>query len=272
MGSVRQIKVTVQGSGLCNLIPEVLNVAIPELSDLGLIGCSSCAVDESEAFDFDKRLGVRVAVQLRWWTGTKFVSMCQGKGSDVGPLNEIGGREVRRSQLIASRLGCRHKGRKSHSRSIAAAQRQNRGRNGFTNLYSICFILPVRNLLQILLQLRVERRGKRRIDRNQDVMGRLVCRSLGRCSSRDMREAYCIRLESSVDVIDGVEDGGVQYGKVASRVYCGRLGARGSDDRQKSPVPFDDRVDRFGRGGWMIVVICFGDVGEDGYGTPETET
>jgi len=75
-------------------------------------------------------------------------------------------------------------------------------------------------------------------------MGRLVCRSLGRRSSRDMREANCVRFEGSVDVIDGVEDGRVQYGEVASRVYCGRLGARGSYDRQKSPVPFDGRVDR----------------------------
>ena len=46
MRALRQIEVMVQGCGLCNLIPEVLNVAIPELSNLGLIRRTSCAVDE----------------------------------------------------------------------------------------------------------------------------------------------------------------------------------------------------------------------------------
>ena len=52
-----------------------------------------------------------------------------------------------------------------------------------------------------------------------------------------------IRLEVSVDVIDGVEDSGVQYGEVASGMHRGWLGAGGSNDRQKSLVPFDGRVD-----------------------------
>ena len=63
--------------------------------------------------------------------------MCQSKGSDLGPLDEIRGREVGRRQLIASRLGFRHEGRKSHGRSIVASQRQNCGRNGFTNFDAV---------------------------------------------------------------------------------------------------------------------------------------
>src|SRR6202051_1322643 len=175
-----------QSGGLCNLIPEVLNVAVPELSNLGLIRGTSCTVDKPQTFDFDKGSGVLVARQLRGRTGTKFVSMCQSKGSDVGPLNEIRRREVGRRQLVTSRLGRWHEGRKSHSRSIAAPQRQNRGRNGFTNLDAIGFVPPARSLLQVLLKLRVERRSKSGVERNEDIVSRLVCRSLDRRSSRDI--------------------------------------------------------------------------------------
>jgi len=50
-----------QSRGLRDLIPEVLNVAVPELPDLGLIRGASCTADESKTFDFIEGLGVLVA-------------------------------------------------------------------------------------------------------------------------------------------------------------------------------------------------------------------
>jgi len=113
-----------QSRGLCDLVPEVLSIAIPELSDLGLIGCTSCAVDESQTFDLVKRPGVLVAGQMGRWTGTKFIGMRQSKWRDLGPLDEIRRREVGRSQLVVSRLGVWNERRRSRSRSVAASQCQ----------------------------------------------------------------------------------------------------------------------------------------------------
>src|SRR5882757_6463938 len=50
--ALRQIEVMRQSCGLCDLIPEVLNVAVPELTDLGLIRSTSRARDKSKTFDF----------------------------------------------------------------------------------------------------------------------------------------------------------------------------------------------------------------------------
>src|ERR1700732_3059174 len=102
-------------------------------------------------------------------------------------------------------------------------------------------------------------------------MGCLVCCRLSGSPSRDMREMNRIRLEVSVDVVDGVEDGSMQHREVASGMYRGRLGARGPHDHQQSPVPFDDGVHRWD-GGRMVVIVCYGDAGEAGDRTPETST
>jgi hypothetical protein len=47
-----QIDVMRQSRGLCDLVPEVLNVAIAEPTDLGLICGTSCTGDDSKTFDF----------------------------------------------------------------------------------------------------------------------------------------------------------------------------------------------------------------------------
>jgi hypothetical protein len=51
-----------------------------------------------------------------------------------------------------------------------------------------------------------------------------------------------IRLEVFVNIVDGVEDGGMEHSEVASGMNGGRLGAGSPNDQQQSPVPFNDRV------------------------------
>src|SRR5216683_509261 len=233
-----------QRCGLCDLIPEVLNVAIPELPNLGLIRGTSCAGDESKTFDFVEGQSVVLAGQLRRWAWAKFVGMGQCKRSDLRPLDEIRRREVGGRQLIASRLVFRHEGRKDGGRSVVVSQREDCSGNVLTLLDAVGLVPSIRNLCQILLKLRVERRCKSGVERNEYVMGRLVCCCLSGSPSRDMRVANRIRLEVSIDVVNGVEDGSMEHREAASGMYRGRLSAGGPRDHQQSSVPFDNRVHR----------------------------
>src|SRR5437764_13931421 len=99
---------TRQRSGLGDLIPEVLDVTVPELPNLGLIRGASCAGDKSKALYFVEGLGVLVPCEQRRRAGTKFAGPRQGKWSDLSPLDKIRRGEVGRRELIASRLVCRH--------------------------------------------------------------------------------------------------------------------------------------------------------------------
>src|SRR5258708_36026704 len=93
-----------QSCRLCDLIPEVLNVAIPELPYLGLVRGTSCAGDESKTFDLVEGQGVLLAGQWRRRTGTNIIGVRKSKRCDAWPLDEIRRREVGWRQLIASML------------------------------------------------------------------------------------------------------------------------------------------------------------------------
>ena len=80
--------------GLCDLVPEVLDVAIPELSDLGLVGVASGAVNKAQALDFVEGFCVDIAGELRRRCGTKFIGTGEGEGCDFGPLDKVCGGEV----------------------------------------------------------------------------------------------------------------------------------------------------------------------------------
>src|SRR5260370_883337 len=261
-----------QSCRLCDLIPEVLNVAIPELPYLGLVRGTSCAGDESKTFERVEGQGVLLAGQWRRRTGTKCIGVRKSKRCDAWPLDEIRRREVGWRQLIASRLVFRHEGRKDSGRSIVASQRQNCSGYVLTLLDAVGFVASIRNLCQILLKLRVECRGEGGIERDENIMGSLVCCCLSGSPSRGMRVTNRIRLEVSVDVVDGVKDSSMQHGEAASGMDRRRLGARRPHDRQQSPVPFDDRVHRLSGRGGMIVMICCCGAGGTGDGSPETST
>ena len=70
-----EIEVVSQSGGLRDLVPEILNVAVPEFSDLSLVGGAGCAVDEAEALEFIEGLCVGVAGELRGWAGAEFVGV-----------------------------------------------------------------------------------------------------------------------------------------------------------------------------------------------------
>ena len=62
-------------------------------------------------------------------------------------------------------------------RSILLPKSQNLSRDGFADSYAICFVLAVCYLCQVLLKLLVEVWLKSRLERNQDIMSRLISRS-----------------------------------------------------------------------------------------------
>src|SRR5439155_3567452 len=113
---------TLYRGSLCDLVPEVLDAAVPELADLGLFRSASCAVNEPETFDLIEDLSIKGACECRRRTGTELVGPLQRKGSDLGPLGKIRWREIRRRQLVVSGLGSRDVRRWSYIGSIGAAR------------------------------------------------------------------------------------------------------------------------------------------------------
>src|SRR3984885_11629070 len=214
-----------QCRGLRDFVPEVLNVAVPEVSNLGLLLGTRFTANEAQTLDFIEGPCVLLAGQLRWRPRAKFISACQGEGSDLRPLYEVSWCEIRRRELVVSRLVSRNKRRQSDSRSVGAAERQNLCGNFLSDGDAVRFVLSFRNLRQVLLKFSVERCLKRRVECDQGVMRRLVCRGWLRSQSRDVRETYQVRTIGSFDIVDRVKDGSMQNGKAASRMNGGRLGA-----------------------------------------------
>src|SRR4029077_21038561 len=99
-----QTEVMPQCRALRDFVPEVLNVAIPESSNQGLLRGAGCAGDEAQTHDFIENLGVLVARQLGWRSGTKFISTRDGKRSDLRPLREVRWCEIGRRELVISWL------------------------------------------------------------------------------------------------------------------------------------------------------------------------
>src|SRR5258705_6532317 len=152
-----------QRRGLCDFVPEVLNVAVPEGSNQGLYAGESLAGNETQTVDFVEDSCVLVARQLGWRSGTKFVSACQGERSDLRPLCEVRWCEIGRRELVVSRLASRDKRRQSDIRSVGVAQRQNLGGDGLPDGDTIRLVLSFRNLGQVLLKFSVERCLERRV-------------------------------------------------------------------------------------------------------------
>src|SRR5207244_201898 len=148
--------------------------------------------------------GVVVACQLGRRAGTKFVAARQGKRRDLRPLREIRCREIGWCQLVASRLDSRNERRRRDARSVIASQGQDLSRNGLSYRDAISLILPIRNLRQVLLKLGVECRLKSWRERNQQVMGGLLCRSESGSTQRDVWEANQAWLTHAVDRVNCV--------------------------------------------------------------------
>src|SRR5580704_8380196 len=106
-----------QCRGLRDFVPEVLNVAVPEVSNLGLLLGTSFTANEAQTLDFIEGPCVLLAGQLRWRPRAKFISAC----------------EIRRRELVVSRLVSRNIRRQSDSRRVGAAERQNPSSNFLAN-------------------------------------------------------------------------------------------------------------------------------------------
>src|ERR1700726_5157275 len=111
-----------QRRGLRDFVPEVLNVAVPEISNQGLLRTASVAGNETQTLDFVENPCVLLARQLRRWSGTKFISARQGERSDLRPLCEVRRCEVGRRELVVSRLVSGDERRRSDARPVGAAE------------------------------------------------------------------------------------------------------------------------------------------------------
>src|SRR5207245_7153536 len=126
-----------QRGSLCDLVPEVLDVAVPELADLGLFRSAGCAVNEPETFNFIEDLSINVACEYRRRTGTELIGLLQSKRHDPRPLGKIRWREIRRRQLVVSGLGPRDVRRWSYICSISIARSEQLTGNCLPNGYSL---------------------------------------------------------------------------------------------------------------------------------------
>src|SRR6266403_4534893 len=113
---------TIQRRSLGDLVPEVLDIAVPELADLGLFRSAGCTGNEPETFDFVEDPSINGACECGRRPGAEFVRLLQRKQCDLGPLGEIRWREIRRRQLVVSGLVTRDVRRWSYIRSIGAAR------------------------------------------------------------------------------------------------------------------------------------------------------
>src|SRR5205814_9311116 len=153
----------IQRRSLRDLVPEVLDVAVPELADLGLFRSAGCTVNEPETFDFVEDPSINGACECGTRPGTELVRPLPRKRRDLGPLGKIRWREIRRRQLVVSGLGSGDVRWWSYIRSISTARSEQLTGNCMSHDYSLSFSLVIAKQCEILLQFRVQRRLKRRI-------------------------------------------------------------------------------------------------------------
>ena len=84
-----ETEMALQRGSLCDLVPEVLDVAVPELAYLGLFRSARCAVNEAETFNFIEDLSIKGACKRRRRAGTELVGLLQIKRRNLGPLGKI---------------------------------------------------------------------------------------------------------------------------------------------------------------------------------------
>jgi len=142
---------TIQRRNLRDLVPEVLDVAVPELADLGLFRSAGCTVNEPETFDFVEDPSINGACECGRRPGTELVRLLQRKRCDLGPLGKIRWREIRRRQLVVSGLGSGDVRRWSYIRSISTARSEQLTGNCKPHAYSLSFSLVIGKQREILL-------------------------------------------------------------------------------------------------------------------------
>src|SRR4029077_18637845 len=149
--AIVKIEMTMQRGSLRDLVPEILDVAVPKLADLGLFRSAGCAVNEPETFDLIEDLSITGACECRRSTRTELVGPLQRKRRNLGPLGKIRCREIRRRQLVVSGLGSRDVRRWSYIRSIDAARSEQLAGNCLPHGYSLSFSLIIGKQGQVLL-------------------------------------------------------------------------------------------------------------------------
>src|ERR1700747_1711471 len=119
----RQVQIVPKRCGLRDLVPKVLNIAVPEFANLCLIRSASGAIDESKALHLVEHIGVLLAGERRRRGGAKLIGLLQNERSHLWPLAKIRRGEIQRRQLIIPGLFARNKRRRSDPRAIIRARR-----------------------------------------------------------------------------------------------------------------------------------------------------
>jgi hypothetical protein len=117
---LRQVEAVTQNGSLRDLVPEILHVAVPEFSNLCLLGSMACAVDEPKTPYPIEASRVILARQRGRRCGQKLAGAQKGEQSNVRPLGKVRSGEVRCRELIISRRAPGNEHRRNDVRSVAA--------------------------------------------------------------------------------------------------------------------------------------------------------
>src|SRR6201993_5433209 len=153
--------------GLSDLVPEVLNVAVPELADYGLVSSARCACGDPEALHVVEDAHVLIARQGGRRSWAEFIGTRQREKGHSGPLSEICRREIGRSQLVVSGSSPSFERRRGDIRSVLSARCHDFRGDGSADRDATGFFRPVCNLSKILLELGIEHRLKIGIESEQ---------------------------------------------------------------------------------------------------------
>jgi hypothetical protein len=151
-------------SRLGDFVPEVLNLATPEATNLHLVRACDGAVYDAERLYFIEGICIGCARQRGWWAGSKLVRVLEGECGHLRPLKVLWLlRKVWRCGLIISRPGPEDIWGGHGGRSIVTPQGQETIGDTLPETDASGLVTAIRNLCQGLLKLGVQHRLEARV-------------------------------------------------------------------------------------------------------------
>src|SRR6266567_2779406 len=145
--ALRSAQLTVQGRGLGDLVPIVLNRPIPKSAGQCLVRRGGRAIGGSQRFDLIEGLAICIAGQRWRRTGTKLIRALQGEGRDMRPMSELRlWRKIRRCGLVITGRASEEIQNRLSIGSVIAPQSQDMIRYGLPYEEALGLGLPTRNL------------------------------------------------------------------------------------------------------------------------------
>ena len=161
----RQVAVVRSGDRLRDLVPEVLDRRVPELSDLGLLGGAGRACRRPDRLHFVERVRVLLALQRRRLLRPELVAALEHEWRHLAPRRERRRREVRRRRPVVAGTVTRDERRRRDARAVARANREQVCRDGVAETDPLLLRRPIRYRSELGRIGRVDRRLLRRVER-----------------------------------------------------------------------------------------------------------